>query len=106
MQKIGNSVFTDCKKLTTVTLNGSEIGNYIFENCTALTTVNIGAAVPDITGSMFEGCGSLTTLTVDENNQNIKSIDNIVYSKDGKELKLCARTKSGDIVIPKETESF
>ena len=106
VQKIGNSVFTDCKKLTTVTLNGSEIGNYIFENCTALTTVNIGAAVPDITGSMFEGCGSLTTLTVDENNQNIKSIDNIVYSKDGKELKLCARTKSGDIVIPKETESL
>lgn len=106
VQKVGNSVFKDCKKLTTVTLNGSEIGNYIFENCTALTTVNIGAAVPDITGSMVEGCGSLTTLNVDENNPNIKSIDNIVYSKDGKELKLCERTKSGDIVIPKETESI
>ncbi|MBR1676301.1 MAG: leucine-rich repeat domain-containing protein, partial [Clostridia bacterium] len=39
-----------------------------------------------IGGSAFLGCSRLTSVTVDENNQNYKSIDGNLYSKDGKTL--------------------
>lgn len=47
---------------------------------------------------------TVSKIEVDINNQDFKSIDGILYSKDGKILLKCPVKKTGDIVIPEGTE--
>ncbi len=85
---IGYMAFLDCDRLTSITLPNSiaSIGEDAFCNCDILTTIIIPASVTNISGSIFSSCGMLTSITVDENNENYKSIDGNLYSKDGKIL--------------------
>ena len=85
---IEDYAFSYCSKLTSVTIgNGvTSIGRAAFEGCSSLTSVTIGDGVTSIGDSAFNGCRSLTRITVNANNQNYKSIDGNLYSKDGKTL--------------------
>jgi hypothetical protein len=62
---IGNSAFSDCISLTTVTLGSgvNTIGDEAFYQCTNLTSVTIGSGVNNIGNYAFTGCTSLTSLT-------------------------------------------
>ena len=105
------AVFGYCTKLFTVKINNSvtQIPAYAFYNCTALknitipdgvtkigagmlmycsslTSVTIPDSVTDIGGDALANCTSLANITVGNNNNNYKSIDGNLYSKDGKTL--------------------
>lgn len=66
VKHMGNGVFRNCKKITSVALPGSvtTISSNAFENCTALTTVTFSTALDTIKASAFRGCSSLQTPTL------------------------------------------
>ena len=71
------------------------IGSKIFYDCRYLTSVEIGASLSEITSSSFDGADNLQTIIVDANNEYYQSIDNVLYTKDGKTLVFYPSKKSG-----------
>lgn len=63
---IGNSVFSGCKKLTSVTLSNSVVnyGSSVFGSCTALTQVTFGSNMASIPMQMFSGCTALESIVI------------------------------------------
>lgn len=63
---IGNSAFSVCGGLTSVTIPDSvtSIGNSAFSNCDGLTNVTIPASVTSIGSSAFSNCDGLTSVTI------------------------------------------
>lgn len=62
--RIADWAFYNCKKLTTVTVNGGEsfyIDMYAFENCTSLTSFPFNK-ISDSGFRVFRGCSSLTEI--------------------------------------------
>ena len=84
---IGDSAFCSCSNLTSVVIgNGvTTIGDSAFYYCSGLTSVVIPDSVTSIGSEAFY-CYNITNIIVDSNNQNYKSIDGNLYSKDGRTL--------------------
>ena len=63
---IGDSAFSGCDSLTTITLPDSltAIGDRAFFSCSSLTTVTLPEGLTSIGDEAFSGCSSLTTVTL------------------------------------------
>ena len=63
---IGSKAFSECDRLTSVTIPDSVtgIGERAFEGCEGLTTVTISDSVTSIGNGTFEGCEGLTAVTL------------------------------------------
>lgn len=72
----------------------TSIGDSLFNSCPNLTSITIGRGVSSIGLYVFDGSDNLTTLIVHEYNTSFKTIDNILFTKDGKELVKYPRGKS------------
>ena len=70
----------------TVSDSVTSVGKWAFYGCTGLTSINIPDSVTSIGEAAFRGCKGLTSINVDEGNPNYKSIDGVLFSKDGTEL--------------------
>ena len=82
---IGSYVFERCSSLTSVTIGEgvTTIGYGAFWACSSLTSVTIPDSVTTIGDRAFSYCSGLTSITVSENNENYKSINGNLYTKDG-----------------------
>ena len=73
VETIGNTAFSDCSSLATVTFEkGSRlktIGNNAYYRCTSLTSIEIPASVETIEKKAFKGCSKLTTVTFEKGSQ-------------------------------------
>lgn len=106
---IGMMAFENCSKLSTVNMsdNVSEIETMTFAFCTNLQTFTFGENVSEIDGNAFSGCASLKEFIVDEKNQQMTSIEGVLYSKDGKKLIKCPMALySTSYVIPEGVETI
>ena len=63
-----------------------EIAQCAFYGCYNLESITIGSSVEIINGMPFYECTSLKNIIVSTNNQNYKSINGDLYTKDGKTL--------------------
>lgn len=62
-----------------------KIGNYAFNSC-SFEKITLGAGIKEIGNSVFGDCNSLLNIEVSAANQYYKSVDGVLYSKDGKTL--------------------
>ena len=88
VKKIKSSAFSSCKNLEYVELSSdlAVIESYAFHACKNLSFVNIPKSVNSIGDNAFGGCINLTSINVDELNNNYKSIDGVLFSKNGEEI--------------------
>ena len=71
----------------------------------ALTHIHIQECVPKINAKTLGMCENLESITVDENNKDLCSIDGVLFSKDKKTLiKYPASRKNDEYEIPEGTE--
>jgi hypothetical protein len=98
---IGDDAFCYCYGLKSVSIPRSvtAIGSGVFWDCNKLETVELSANVTSIGDMAFSACEKLTSINVDEGNTSYKSVDAVLYSKDGKTLIQYPRNKSGEIYI-------
>lgn len=62
------------------------ITNKAFSSSNILTSVSLPASVTSIDENCFTLCPKLTTITVADGNANYKTVDGVLFSKDGKNL--------------------
>lgn len=96
--RIGAEAFRSCTNLTAITLpnNLNSIGERAIVYCTNVSTIHIPASVSNIEYGAFS-YSRLESITVDEDNKQYKSVDGILFNKDGSELHTYPRTKSGNL---------
>ncbi len=85
---INGSAFGYCRKLTSVGFPNNEgfsITNSSFVSCSALSTITLPKNLLSMTGNPFINC-YLTEINVDTANPNYKSVDGVVYTKDGETI--------------------
>lgn len=70
----------------TVLETADEIGDYAFYSSVNLEKITLGAGVKEIGRYVFGDCNSLLNIEVSAANQYYKSVDGVLYSKDGKTL--------------------
>ena len=99
---IGGHAFSYCTSLTSITIPSGviSIGEPAFYYCTSLTSVTIPDSVSSISRFAFQYCSSLTSIDVAAGNQNYKSINGVLFSKDGKTLIICPGGKVGSYTVP------
>ena len=88
LDKIEKKVQGEMK--TVWTCEVTSIGAYSFGRCQQITELKIGAQLVSIADYAFYWCNSLKTIIVDEANPNYKSVNNALYTKDGKQLLIFA----------------
>ena len=85
VKAIEQSAFENCYELTSITIpEGVEyVGYGAFRACSGLKRVYFPSTVPEIRPLDFWGCASLECISVAEENENYKTVDGNLYTKDG-----------------------
>ncbi len=97
VSSIGGNAFWNCDDIKSISLPESvvTIGGGAFLGCTGLTSISIPKSTTKIEAyngrsggiwGTFANCSSLTEINVDGDNQCYKSINGILFTKDGTEL--------------------
>ena len=117
-QEVGESAFADCTALKTVELLGggaatTKFGDYVFKGCVSLAEIKLSETVDDISLSMFNGCENLKDVIVAESNAAYKSVNGVLYTKDGSTIVYCAGknttlkdASTGAFVLPAEVKTI
>ena len=84
---VGDGAFSKCTGLTSVSLlKATSIGAWAFSGCTGLGSVSLPAGLTSIGNNPFAGCVNLSAITVDSGNAAYKAENGRLLSKDGKTL--------------------
>ena len=85
---IGTYAFANCVNLTSIEIlsDVTNIGMYAFYECSSLEKIEIPASVTTIGNYVFNYCSNLTKITVDEENENFKDDDGVLYTNDNKTI--------------------
>ncbi|MHB1454762.1 MAG: leucine-rich repeat protein, partial [Saccharofermentanales bacterium] len=99
---IGRSAFYGCSELVGLTIaeGVKTLGESVFSGCDSLTSVSIPASVESIDIYAFSYCKSLVQINVSAGNSQYKSIDGVLFNKQGSLLIQYPSGKPGDYVIP------
>lgn len=101
MTVIGESAFSGCTELTSITIPEgiTKIDSSAFYGCTGLTEVKLPASINEIEENPFSNCVNLTRLTVNDGNSKYKSESNVVYDNTEKKALFAAKGVTGSITI-------
>lgn len=85
----------------------TEINSAVLSGCVKLEKIHLPESLTSINNTAFNGCISLEEIIVDENNASYKSVNGVLYSKDGKTLIRypCAK-KGATFTVPGEVTRF
>ena len=77
-----------------------------FQGCSSLSSITIPDSVTSIGDYVFNVCGSLTSIEVAAGNPSFRSMEGVLFSKDGKTLIRYPEGKSGSYQIPQGVTSI
>lgn len=106
---VNTEVLRYCYGLESVTFspNAYEIDTEALMDCRGLETVNVPASVRYLYGKSFTNCVSLEKINIDPANKYYKTVDDVVYSANGKNLIYYPAAKTGSVfVVPDTTEKL
>lgn len=109
LTSLGEKAFFECVSLESVKLPEGllSVGKRAFSYCDALSSVSISSTVSEIGQDAFFMCNALSEIKVDENNEVYKSVDNTLFSKDGKILYFYSKTNTDkEYTVPAGTEEI
>ncbi len=108
LMDIASYAFADNKALTDLYIgkNVEKIGGGAFENAKALVGVNLPASLIYVNGNAFSGANKLVKVTVDKASENLKAVDNAVYTADGKTLVFVGNAKAAALKVANGTETI
>lgn len=86
--KIGDGAFVGCRSLSSLTLPAgvTSIGDGAFAGCFSLSSLTLPTGLTSIGDGAFSGCAALATFDVSEENRFFRSVDGVLFTKDGKTL--------------------
>ena len=105
---VDDNAFRDSVYLKSVTFGAAEnlqVHSNAFYN-TGLTSLYLPANLSYVGEYAFIGLKDLTAYTVADENPRYKSINGVLYSKDGKKLIAYPAGKTGNFTVPKEVETI
>ena len=108
---IGDSAFSGCRGMSSITLgNGlTKIGAYAFRYCEALQAIAIPDSVTGIGAGAFIDCRSLTpeSFQVGAGNTAYKTVDGVLFTKDGTVLHTClCGLQAEQYIVPEDVTSI
>ncbi|MBR2912446.1 MAG: leucine-rich repeat protein, partial [Oscillospiraceae bacterium] len=88
VKSIANKAFQQYTDLVSVSIADgvTSIGDFAFWNCSGLTSITLPDSIENIGEAAFSNSGSLESIHVSENNKFFKSVDGVLFSKDGTAL--------------------
>ena len=110
LTSIGSWAFSGCSGLTELTIPAgvTRLPDWVCDGCTSLSRLVLPATIgqfSDYALYSLSACGRLIDVTVDEENPSYKSIDGVLFSKDGTRLLLHPAGRRTAVVIgPEVTE--
>lgn len=85
----------------------TSIGHYAFYGCKNLQgTFYIPQNVSSIGAMVFEECTAINCISVDEGNQYFIVANDILMNKEKTRVLWCPKTKTGQLILPKETRTI
>ncbi|MDL2221009.1 leucine-rich repeat domain-containing protein [Parabacteroides sp. OttesenSCG-928-N08] len=102
-KRISSRAFTECNGLEEIVIpdNVFAISYESFAKCANLKTITIGENLSELSGGWnFSFCPKLKKFIVSEENEHFKSVDGILFSKDGKTLICYPNARSSNYNIP------
>lgn len=105
VESLPSELFAQCKLLETLEIPSTVnyMGENVFWDCNSLKTFNIPASVTTMEYNALWYDYGTTDVQVDEANPSFKSIDGIVYTKDGTQLIHCPCGRMGTVTIAEST---
>ena len=96
LTRIENHAFAKCKSLKSIKIpnNVNYLGEGIFQKCINLERIEFGDKIETIEHNLFEDCKKLKEITIPESNEKIKSINNVIFDKDGLKIVYYLFTKT------------
>jgi hypothetical protein len=100
--------FAQCKQLESLEIPStvSYLGYNVFWDCNSLETITIPASVTKMEYDALWYDYGMTDILVDDANPVYKSIDGIVYTKDGTHLLHCPCGRTGTVTIAEGTTTL
>lgn len=99
--KIGSLCFANSKiKRIQLPKNLEDIGHKNFPS-TLESYITLPAKLRVFPTDNIQNCKALTEILVDEENENFKSIEGILYNHDVTEILICPRGMEGKVIVPK-----
>ena len=85
---IRDNAFSRCASLTQIEIpEGVEtIGSNVFSRCTGLTRVSFPASLKTLGTSVFYDCAALEEISVPEDSEHFRSVEGVLFDKDGTTL--------------------
>lgn len=115
LRKLSGAVF-QYMTLQELTIPDSvtDLDGNVFNGMSSLKILNLPAGFTNIStmgnqqqsNFLFDGCTALTTVNIDENNPYFKSVDGVVFTKDGKSLIYFPRAKKIGNLVEGSTTTY
>lgn len=88
VKSIANEAFQQYADLVSVSIADgvTSIGDFAFWNCSGLTSITLPDSIENIGEAAFSNSDRLESIHVSENNKFFKSVDGVLFSKDGTAL--------------------